>query len=265
MPRSSAARNASGSLWKVGELAERTGLTVRTLHHYDAIGLLSPSGRTESAHASGHRLYTVRDVSRLQQVQSLKMLGFALEQIREFLARDDFDPRRVIRLHLERVKGQAAELKRLEERLSALSDALDRAEIVSADEFLTTIEEMTMIEKYYTPEQLELLQKRREEAGAAGEEVIRQAPEQWAALHADVQSARDAGVDPSDVRAQELARRWYALVSRFTGGDPGLFLSLKKMYQNENTIHGMDVAAMRPGMEWIEKAATAAGIKLPGS
>ena len=44
-------------LWKVGELAKRTGLTVRTLHHYDQIGLLRPSGRTGSAHASGHRLY----------------------------------------------------------------------------------------------------------------------------------------------------------------------------------------------------------------
>ena len=47
--------------WKVGELAARTGLTVRTLHHYDAIGLLSPSDRTESMHGSGHRLYTADD------------------------------------------------------------------------------------------------------------------------------------------------------------------------------------------------------------
>jgi hypothetical protein len=54
-------------------------------------------------------------------------------------------------------------------------------------------------------------------------------------------------------------------VSGFTGGDPGLFLSLKRMYQNEDTIHGMDVAAMRPGMAWIEEAAAAAGIQLPRS
>ena len=66
---------------KVGELARRTGLTVRTLHHYDAIGLLRPSGRTDSAHGSGHRLYTAADVARLQQILSLKHLGFGLEQI----------------------------------------------------------------------------------------------------------------------------------------------------------------------------------------
>jgi hypothetical protein len=64
-----------------------------------------------------------------------------------------------------------------------------------------------------------------------------------------------AGLDPADPTAQELARRWFALVREFTGGDPGIFNALKSMYQNENTIHGMDVAAMRPTMEYIGKAA----------
>src|SRR5436853_7526704 len=102
----------SQRLWKVGELAARTGLTVRTLHHYDQIGLLSPSGRTGSNHGSGHRLYTTADLARLQQILSLKMLGFGLEQIREYLSRGDYDPRRVVRLHLESVRGRAGELAR---------------------------------------------------------------------------------------------------------------------------------------------------------
>src|SRR5262249_20531665 len=254
MPQKPPQASAARRVWKVGELAERTGLTVRTLHHYEAVGLLSPSGRTDSAHGSGHRLYTDGAVARLQQILSLKMLGFSLDQVREYLARDDYDPRQVIRLHLERVRGQAAELKRLEDRLAALSDALDQAEIVSADEFLTTIEEMSMIEKYYTPEQLETLRQRREEAGEAGAAMIRQGPERWAELNADIKAAVEGGLPPTDPKALELARRWYALVSAFTGGDAGIFLSLKKMYQNEDHVHGMDVAAMRPGMQWIEKA-----------
>src|SRR6516165_8300270 len=132
MSRRSAGPAAPGRTWKVGELAERTGLTVRALHHYDAMGLLSPSGRTESAHGSGHRLYTAADIARLQQVVSLKQLGFSLEQIREYLARAVYDPRQVVRMHLARVRAQAAELKRLEEKLSALAGALERAEVVSA-------------------------------------------------------------------------------------------------------------------------------------
>src|SRR5262245_37415662 len=202
-------RVAPGRLWKVGELAERTGLTVRTLHHYDAIGLLSPSGRTESPHGSGHRLYTADDLARLQQVLSLKLLGFSLEQAREYLSRADYDPRRVVRLHLERVRGQAAELRRLEGRLEALADALDKPERVSADEFLTKIQEMTTIEKYYTPEQLEWLKSRTD----VTPEQMQQAPQQWAELHADMKAAMDAGVPPTDPKAQALAKRWYALVS----------------------------------------------------
>src|SRR4051812_36145477 len=265
MPRRPPRTAATARVWKIGELAERTGLTVRTLHHYDAVGLLSPSGRTDSAHGSGHRLYTDADVARLQQVLSLKMLGFGLDQIREYLARADYDPRQVVRLHLARVRGQAAELRRLEDRLAALSDALDKAEIVSADEFLTTIEEMTMIEKYYTPQQLELLQRRREEAGEAGEEMIRQGPQLWADWQADVRAAMDAGIDPADPRAQELARRWFALVSGSPGGARGLSQSLGRMYQSEDPVQGREVAAMRRGREWIEKAAAAAGPRPPGS
>jgi DNA-binding transcriptional MerR regulator len=265
MPRTPAETSAAGRLWKVGELAERTGLTVRTLHHYDAIGLLRPSGRTGSEHGSGHRLYTAADVARLQQVLSLRQLGFALEQIREYLARDDYDPRQVVRLHLARVREQALELKRLEDRLAALADALDKAEIVSADEFLATIEEMTMIEKYYTPEQLESLKKRAEEADeATRERWVQQAPQLWADLFTAVDAEIAAGTDPTDPKAQELARRWWGLVSEFTGGDPGIFRSLRNMYQNEDRIHGMDVAAMRPKMEYILKAAAAAGIEVPG-
>jgi DNA-binding transcriptional MerR regulator len=265
MSRKPASAAASGRVWKIGELAERTGLTVRALHHYDSLGLLSPSGRTGSAHGSGHRLYTAADVARLQQVLSLKQLGFALEQIREYLTRADYDPRQVVRLHLAQIRGQAADLQRLEDRLAALADALEKAEIVSAEEFLNTIEEMTMIEKYYTPEQLEALARRRQELGETGEALIQQAPQRWAELHAAVKAAMDAEIEPTDPKAQDLARRWFALVNEFTGGDPGIFLSLKRMYQNEDTIHGMDVAAMRPGMEWIQRAAAAAGIKLPPS
>src|SRR4029079_12836591 len=80
---------------KVGELARRTGLTVRTLHHYDEIGLLRPSLHT----GSGHRLYAAEVVARLQLIVWLRQLGFSLEQVRAALDRADFSPLEVIRLH----------------------------------------------------------------------------------------------------------------------------------------------------------------------
>jgi DNA-binding transcriptional MerR regulator len=251
-------------LWKVGELAARTGLTVRTLHHYDAIGLLSPSGRTGSAHGSGHRLYTAADLARLHQIICLKQLGFSLEQVKEYMTRADYDPREVIRLHLEGVRQRATELAELGDRLEALSRVLDATDAVSPDTFLETIEVMTMIEKYYTPEQLKQLEDRRAAGGPEMEETIQQAPQMWADLHADVRAAMDAHIDPADPRVKALAERWLALITGFTGGDPGIFQSLKAMYQNEDNVRGMDVAAMRPMNEYLEKARTAHGIRHPG-
>jgi len=254
----------SDPTWKVGELAARTGLTVRTLHHYDAIGLLSPSVRTDSAHGSGHRLYTAADVSRLHQILCLKQLGFGLEQIKEYMTRANYDPKQVVRLHLGKVRQQAAELAELGQRLQGLSEVLDKSETVSPETFLQTIEAMTMIEKYYTPEQLKQLEDRREEGGAEMEEAIQKGPQMWADLFADVKAAMDAGVDPTDPKALDLAKRWLALVSAFTGGDPGIFNSLKTMYKQEDRVAGMDVKAMQPTMDYIEKARIAAGIKHPG-
>src|SRR5438874_2339218 len=134
---------------KVGELARHTGLTIRTLHHYDEIGLLKPSLHT----AAGHRLYTTADIARLQQVLSLRQLGFALEQVRGCLDRPGFAPLEVIRLQMARLREQMDLERELCVRLEALAGYFRAAEEVSADEFLRTIEVMTMVDNYYTPEQ----------------------------------------------------------------------------------------------------------------
>src|SRR5215207_1108109 len=94
---------------KVGELARRTGLTIRTLHHYDEIGLLKPSQHTDS----GHRLYAAGDVARLQQVISLRQLGFTLEEVRDCLDRPGFSPLEVLGLHTTRLRDQIELQRRL--------------------------------------------------------------------------------------------------------------------------------------------------------
>ena len=65
----------------IGELADRTGLSLRTLRHYDEIGLLKASGRSEG----GFRLYTASDLSRLMLIRRMKPLGFTLEEMAELL------------------------------------------------------------------------------------------------------------------------------------------------------------------------------------
>lgn len=66
---------------QIGELAERTGLSLRTLRHYDEIGLVTPSGRTDG----GFRLYTADDEARVMLIRRMKPLGYSLDQMRELL------------------------------------------------------------------------------------------------------------------------------------------------------------------------------------
>ncbi|HEV2132455.1 MAG TPA: MerR family transcriptional regulator, partial [Longimicrobiaceae bacterium] len=154
-------------LWKVGELARRTGLTVRTLHHYGAVGLLSPSHRSPA----GYRLYAESDVVRLQQIVSLRQLGFSLEEVGRYLARPGVSPGEVLELHLSRLREQIELQQRLYARLEELAAHVRSAETLSVEEFTRTIEMMTMLEKYYTHEQLQELEERRR---AIGEERIRE-------------------------------------------------------------------------------------------
>ncbi len=119
---------------KVGQLAKQTGISVRALHYYDEIGLLSPSQRT----ASGHRLYTASDIARLQQITSLQQLGFSLEEIRDCLTRPAFSPQRVVELHLARLEEEIELQRKLRDRLRAIAARLSAAEEVSVEEFIQT-------------------------------------------------------------------------------------------------------------------------------
>lgn len=235
---------------KVGELAKRTGLTVRTIHHYDEIGLLKPSMYSEA----GYRLYTAADVIRLQQVLSLRQLGFSLEEVRDCLDRPGFAPLEVIGLHVARLREQIDMQRKLCERLEAIAAGFRTAEEVSADEFLQAIEVMTMIEKYFTPEQHEWIQSRREEAG---EEATRQMQEEWAELIAEVRAEMDAGTDPQDAKVQALAKRWVSMVHRTTGGDPAVEQALQRLWDEQGGTlaaqHGPQFDP-RPVFGYITKA-----------
>jgi MerR family transcriptional regulator, thiopeptide resistance regulator len=209
--------------WRVGELAARTGLTVRTLHHYDRLGLATPSARTPS----GHRLYGEQDVQRLYRVLALRALGLPLGAIAEALAGAG-TLRELLAEHRTRVEAQLRTLRQLADRLGRLADAVDRAGDPSAAAVLNVIEEMTTMERtfdsYYTAEQLA---QRREQVG---EQAITDVQAEWPRLIAAVQAAADAGTDPADPAVQALARRWTELLGMFDGGDPGVRDSLKRLY-----------------------------------
>lgn len=211
---------------KVGALARQTGVSVRTLHYYEEVGLLSPSHRTHA----GYRLYADRDVARLQQIKSLQQLGFSLQEIGGCLERPEFSPARVIELHLARLEEQMELQRRLRHRLRAIAERLRRARKVSVEEFIQAIKEVSMLEKYYTPEQMEQLKQRQ---SVVGEKRIRQVETEWKQLFEGFRAQMEKGADPAAEPVQALARKAKSLIQEFTGGDPGIARSLKKMYQQE--------------------------------
>src|SRR5262245_15813735 len=194
---------------KVGELAKRTGLTVRTLHHYDEIGLLSPSQRSRS----GHRMYGERDVLRLQKIVSLRQLGLTLEEVAQWLTRPRLSALQVLELHITRLREQIDAQQSLCQRLEGVIGLLRARESVSMDEFLNTIEAIQMYEKYYTPEELEQLKQRREQVGEAR---IKEVEQEWPRLIAEVRAAMEKGTPATDPHVQQLAKRWMSLVNEFT-------------------------------------------------
>lgn len=241
--------------WKVGELAGSTGLSVRALHHYEEIGLLVPSRRTEA----GHRLYADEEVLRLQQIASLRVLGLSLGEIRECLDAEGYSPARVIELHIARLRERIESERRLCERLEGVAALLAARESsageVSAEKFIETVMEVTRmsenIEKHYTAEQLEQLERRRRELGEAR---IREVEAEWPKLIEQVEAEMEAGTDPANERVQELARRWMGLIEEFTGGDASIRRSLDNLVQEEQNIGGMDAAQTRALMDYVGKA-----------
>jgi DNA-binding transcriptional MerR regulator len=211
------------------EFAERAGVTVRTLHHYDRLGLLKPSGYT----AAGYRLYGEKDMARLQQIVTLKFIGFSLKRIKELLDRRELDLTATLRLQRSAIEEQRRHLEKIIEAIERAERVMEAGDVSGWEVFGKIIEVITMqnnmdwIKKYYTEEQLEELAAR----GAGG--VRERGEQEWAVLIKEVEAAAAAGEDPSSEKSQALAIRWSNLIEAFTGGNPEIAENLKRLYADQ--------------------------------
>lgn len=130
-----------GRVWKIGELAAEAGLTVRTLHHYDRIGLVCPAART----GTGHRRYTEADVRRLYRVLALRQIGLGLDRIAEALA-GTVPMARVLAAHRDGLAARLTAMSELHAQVSALADTAEQRPGLSTDHFLGLIRRTAMID-----------------------------------------------------------------------------------------------------------------------
>src|SRR6266545_2276091 len=115
---------ANDRVYAVGELADLARVSVRTLHHYDAIGLLAPSGRTEA----GYRLYGHEELAQLQQILLYRELDFPLDAIARIMLDPTFDRRSALVAQREQLAARAGRMQTILAAIDAALDALATGE-----------------------------------------------------------------------------------------------------------------------------------------
>lgn len=212
---------------KIGELARRAGLTVRTLHHYDSIGLLRPSVRSDA----GYRLYDRGDIARLHQIQALRRFGLALADIGTYLASPDSRLSAIL-------DQQIAALTRQIEQAGVLRDQLTRLkrDVAAGTEpdlaaWLTTLELMTMYDTYFTKDELKQLPFFAGDAACIAE---------WSTLVARFRTLMAEGVAPSEPEPQTLSQQWMTMLERDTGGNPDFMVRMLAMQAHEPALRAQN-------------------------
>jgi len=257
-----AVKTGTKETYRVLEFAKLAGVTVRTLHHYDRLGLLKPKQRS----SSGYRLYTNRDFGRLEQIVVLKFLGIPLKQIRGLLEADSKMP-----AVLQRQQEVLSEKRRqLDKAIRAIRNA--EYAIQSRGEpdwklFQFIVREIEMEKsqewkaKYFSPDARAKVAERR---NLWSPELQARVTKEWEQLYADVEVCLNASEDPASAKAQALAGRWRDLVNQFTGGDPEIQKGLNAMWADrENWPKKNDIpqSFIRPELQEYMRKALAAGKK----
>jgi MerR family transcriptional regulator, thiopeptide resistance regulator len=219
-------------LLKIGELAKRTGLTVRTLHHYDDIKLLTPSARS----ATGYRLYNRKDIERLHRIQALRRMDLSLAEIGTLLENDGAGLQQVIEQQIVLLDRQAARTIELRDRLQALLERVTQNVEPDLPDWLVTLEMMAMYDKYFTSDEV---LKLRQLKASENKTVVSEST----ALVTRIRELMDRNVPPENEAAQALSTPWMALAHRRMNGDARLIRKLDALHRNEpvaQSLTGVD-------------------------
>jgi len=247
-------------VYKINDFAQKAGVTVRALHHYDRLGLLKPSGRT----TAGYRLYSDRDFARLQQIVTLKFIGLPLRQIKALLDGADLDFKQTLQMQRRLLEGKRWQvgmaiqaIDQAEQSLQS-GDTPDLAALKKIIEIMERQNNMEWAKKYYSEEaQAKIADK----AAAFTPEMQAAVTEKWNLLIREVEAAIRDHEDPAGAKAHSLAERWSSFVSGFTGGDPEIQKGLSKLYADEkNWPANFQKPFSDEVAEYMKKAMKAHGI-----
>ncbi|MFB5268712.1 MerR family transcriptional regulator [Paenibacillus enshidis] len=224
-------------LTRVKETAELAGISVRTLHHYDEIGLLVPDTITES----GHRLYSEINLERLQQILFFKELGFSLERIKRILDSPDFNREEALELQRRMLLEKRS---RLDKMIAMIEKTIQYAkgEIVMSNR--EKFEGFDFSSNPYEQEARErwgddAVNKANEAVAEMDSEKQNAAAEEMNAIYRKLAQLR--GGTPDTVEAQKAIGEWYSFITRFGNYTPEAFKGLGEMYVEDDRFrHNID-------------------------
>ncbi len=240
--------------YTVRQLARLAGVTVRTLHHYDQIGLLRPSARS----AAGYRLYGEADLLRLQQIMLFKELDVPLEQIREILDDRQFDLVQALRSHRHTLQARAA-------RLETLLHTIDKTiATLTEDTPMLTVEELYEgfsqedAERYrrearanWGAEMVEATERRARKLSKAQWQAVGQQGEQATQLLASLMDR-----SPDDPAVQAAIAQHHAWIENFYAAPAELYRGLGQMYAEHPEFRAF-YEKYRPGLADFMQSAMA--------
>lgn len=215
-------------LLKIGELASRTGITVRSLHHYDKIGLLHPSGRS----AASYRLYNRHDVAQLHKIQALRSLDLSLAEIAELLQGQGADLQLLVDQQVLGLEKQMLQTRELHSRLQSLSELLRSQDEPKLDYWLTTLGLMSSFGKYFSKADLATLRLRKQSSQSNAELMMEP-------VIAAVRQLMDRGIASNDPQAVALSVRWHKVMNIAMAEDARLFVKLEEMTRNELAVQAL--------------------------
>ncbi|WP_426364527.1 MerR family transcriptional regulator [Streptomyces sp. E-08] len=249
--------------YSVGQVAGFAGVTVRTLHHYDAIGLLSPGGRS----TAGHRRYDDADLDRLQQILFYRELGFPLEEVAVLLDDPHADPQEHLRRQHTLLTERIGELKRM---AAAVENAMEAKKMG----INLTPEEKFEVFGDKDPERFAEESARRwggshsheqAQARAAGYgkedwQRMKDEVDAWGAAYAALMAG---GADPRSEEAMDLAEAHRRhLTTWFFECHPKVHVELTEMYVADENFHAF-YESIHPGLpEHLREAVRANAARL---
>lgn len=212
--------------YRPAEFAKLASVTVRTLHYYDRIGLLTPTATTDK----GHRLYTDADLIRLQQIVTLKWMGFSLDQIAEVFQNPAYDLPQALRAQKAAIDAQIERLRRASGALQTALESIKAEELAELDAasmqmiIRAVTHQNDLVEAYYSETARAGISLR---ALALDAEGMASAQQAWTDLYAGFESLVDQPLNHPEVL--RLAARMDALVEAFTGGDDATESGLRQL------------------------------------